>query len=62
MVRPEKRFAHLQRLAEARFRFGRAALVGRRRREVVERVDVAAGKLWVRPWPGLFDDPAVIEP
>jgi 16S rRNA processing protein RimM len=31
-------------------------------REVIERVDVAAGKLWVRPWPGLFDDPAVREP
>jgi len=31
-------------------------------REVIERVDLEAGKLWVRPWPGLFDDPPVLEP
>jgi 16S rRNA processing protein RimM len=26
-------------------------------REVIARVSVEEGKLWVRPWPGLFDEP-----
>ena len=26
-------------------------------REVIDRVSVEEGKLWVRPWPGLFDEP-----
>jgi 16S rRNA processing protein RimM len=31
-------------------------------REVIERVDVEEGKVWVRPWPGLFDGAEEVAP